>query len=64
MKDLDLAERALDAVVDHLRRRAEGLSRASEIEYARNMSNLAHAKAQLCLQDGDAASAQTHIDRA
>lgn len=63
-KDLDLAERALDAVVGHLRQRREGMSSASETEYARAMCNIVHAKAQLFLKRGDVASAQQQMEKA
>lgn len=64
MKDLDLAERALEAVMVHLRRRDGGMPPRGDVEYARNMSNLAHGKAVRYLRQGDAATAQVHIDRA
>lgn len=64
MKDLDLAERAFTAVVDELRRRDDELPPEGEVEYARNMSNLEHGRAVHYIQQGDAESAQAHVDRA
>lgn len=64
MKDLDLAERALDAVVQHLRRRDGGLPERGEIEYAKNMSNLAHVRAVHHLRRGDASNAEREVNRA
>lgn len=64
MQDIDLAERALDRVVDHLRRSEVGLSERGEIEYARNKAKLAHDRAVHYLRKADAINAQLQIDRA
>jgi hypothetical protein len=64
MKDLDLAGRALTTVVDELRRRDGELPPEREVEYARNMSNLEHGRAVHYIQQGEAAAAQAHVDRA
>lgn len=64
MKDLDLAERALRAVVQHLRRRDGELLERAQIEYAKNMSNLAHVRAVHYLRRGDASSAESEVNRA
>jgi len=64
LKDLDLSERALTAVVENLRRRRDGLSSEGEIEYARNMSAIIHSRVVWLIRQGDVDGAEREVERA
>jgi hypothetical protein len=63
LRDLDLADRALDSVVAHLGG-GGGLNERSHVEYALGKSFIAQNMALRHIRQGDAKAAQAQLDRA
>ena len=64
LKDLDLSERALTAVADHLRQTPEGFSPEGEVEFAKNVTAILHCRAVWLLRQGEVDAAEQEMERA